>query len=147
MEQTTSFPFEVFIMKQFSNLNSGKLSAINGLPKITTYAKLLCVSYIFSALLLLLIAFLLYKMKLGSGPIQAMVYGTYILSCLIGGFLIGKSAGQRRFFWGMLFGALYFLILLGLSFVIGKEICQGTGHMLMVLAMCLGAGCFGGMIS
>lgn len=132
-------------VKQSSN--SAKIPGINGFPTVITYVKLLCVSYILSALLLLLTAFLLYQMKLGAGPVQAMVYGIYVLSCAIGGFLAGRSSGQRRFFWGLLFGAFYFLILLGTSFAIGKEICQGTGHMLTALGICLAAGCVGGMIS
>ena len=132
-------------MKQSSN--NAKIPGINGFPTVITYVKLLCVSYILTALLLLLIAFLLYQMKLGTGPVQAMVYGIYALACAAGGFLAGKSSGQRRFFWGLLFGVLYFLVLLGASFAIGKEICQGTGHMLTALGICLAAGCAGGMIS
>ncbi len=132
-------------MRHSSDNASG--SGRNKFPAVSAYIRMLCIAYLVSALLLLFLAFLLLQMKLGSGPVRAMVYAIYAIVCAAGGFLIGKSSGQRRFLWGLLFGAFYFLILLGVSFAIGRAICQGSGNLMAALGICLAAGCVGGMLS
>lgn len=115
--------------------------------KIKTFTKFLCFSYIISIFLLIIIAFILYKMKLESNTSQMLVYGIYIISCLFGGFFIGKSIGQRRFLWGLLFGLLYMAILILISFLVPFETNPETGHIITAFSMCLASGCIGGMIS
>lgn len=131
-----------------------KLSPTNHFSKPKTYIKSLCISYLISIILLLFVSFLLYKIKFEENITQIFVYGIYIISCLLGGFFIGKSIGQRRFLWGLMFGLVYFIVLLFISFCIPMETTsiqtethQETGHILTVLAICLASGCVGGMIS
>ncbi|MDI9241587.1 TIGR04086 family membrane protein [Fusibacillus kribbianus] len=107
----------------------------------------LLLSYVLSGLLLLLLSFLLYKMKLSRDQIQAGVYIIYVLSCFFGGFLSGKQLKTRRFLWGGLSGLLYFGILLLLSLLLGKGIQSGLSRLLLSLGLCAGSGVIGGMLS
>ena len=106
----------------------------------------LLLSYVLSGLLLLLLSFLLYKMKLSRDQIQAGVYIIYGLSCFFGGFLSGKQLKTRRFLWGGLSGLLYFGILLLLSLLLGKGIQSGLSRLLLSLGLCAGSGVIGGML-
>ena len=66
----------------------------------------LLASYLLSGVLLLILSFALYRLKLGEEQVNAAVYGVYVIACLFGGFLAGKAALSSRFFWGMLTGIL-----------------------------------------
>ncbi|MEY8337835.1 TIGR04086 family membrane protein [Lachnospiraceae bacterium 62-35] len=107
----------------------------------------LLISYSFTAVLLVILAFLLYQFHLGEKQIGLAVDVIYVFTCLIGGFIAGKTVRQRRFLWGILAGSLYFLILLAVSFALQKGFASDTSAMIRVLAMCAGGGMIGGMIS
>lgn len=124
-----------------------KRSPQNSLGKLKTYAKFICITYIISIILLLFVAFLLYKMKFEENTTQMLVYGIYIVSCVFGGCCIGKSIGQRRFLWGLLFGLVYVAILFLISLCFQTETNPETGHTITVFVICLASGCIGGMLS
>ena len=107
----------------------------------------LLLSYIITLILLLIIAFLLYKFKLSSGQLNIGITLTYILSCFISGFILGKKAKVKRYFWGGLNGILYFLVLLLISFIFGSPFDNGFGQIALTFALCFGGGAAGGMIS
>lgn len=104
-------------------------------------------SYLLSGLLILGLAFALYKLRLQEGQVQFSVYLIYLISCLAGGLICGKSIRQKRFLWGMLLGILYFAVL----YVIARLLHQGMGagpeQLLVNMALCAAAGCAGGMLS
>ncbi|MCI8551215.1 MAG: TIGR04086 family membrane protein [Lachnospiraceae bacterium] len=104
-------------------------------------------SYILTGILLLLLSFLLYKMKLSKDQIRIGVYAIYVLSCLFGGFLAGKQIKNRRFIWGALTGMLYFAILFVISLLLNKGLHTGIPGLLLSFALCAGSGTIGGMIS
>ena len=68
----------------------------------------LLISYLLSGILLLVMSFALYKLKLKEAQINTAVYAVYVIACLVGGILSGKALQNRRFFWGLLTGLLYF---------------------------------------
>lgn len=107
----------------------------------------LLISYILSGLLLLGLAFVLYKLKIKEAQINMAVYAIYVIACLIGGFLAGKQIGQRRFFWGMLSGLLYFLVLFAVSWILKDGGSFDMARVTTVMACCLGGGTAGGMMS
>ena len=72
---------------------------------------LLC-AYIISGLLLLLLTFLLYKFNINEGKVAAGIIMIYVVSTFVGGFIIGKLSGTRKFLWGLTCGILYFALLL-----------------------------------
>ena len=107
----------------------------------------LLITYLVSAVLLAVLAFSLFKFRLPEGQVDLGVNAVYILSCLIGGFLAGRSMHTRRFVWGLLTGLLYFGLLLLMSFLQDKGIAEDPSRILMVLAMCTLSGMAGGMLS
>lgn len=104
-------------------------------------------SYVLSGILLLLLSFLLYKLKLSKNQIHTGVYAIYVLSGFFGGFLAGKQIKTRRFLWGALSGFLYFAVLLLLSLLLHRGIQTGLPGILLCFGLCTGSGTIGGMIS
>ena len=91
----------------------------------------LLIMYILTGVALFVLAFLLYKMELTENIVTIGITAIYVVSGLLGGIIIGKRMKTRRFLWGIIMGAAYFLVLL-----IG-----------LTLVMCMGAGMIGGMVS
>lgn len=104
-------------------------------------------SFFLALLLLIGLTFLLYKFRLGESQITAGICGIYILTCLFGGFLSGKSIKTYRFFWGLLTGILYFICLLLTSALQDSGITSNLSHLLFIGGICAGSGMVGGMIS
>lgn len=104
-------------------------------------------SYILSGILLLGLALVLYKLKIKEAQINTAVYVVYIVSCLTGGFFAGRRIGQRRFFWGMLSGLLYFIVLFAVSWVLKDGSALDMTRVITVMACCLAGGTAGGMMS
>ncbi|MDO4325727.1 MAG: TIGR04086 family membrane protein [bacterium] len=115
--------------------------------RIFSLFKTLLFSYILTGLLLLLLAFGLYKFHLKESQITIGVNAIYIITCFIGGFIAGKSIRQRRFFWGLCLGFLYFACLFLASFAITKTLPENLTQSLLNLAMCAGSATLGGMLS
>lgn len=118
-----------------------------GISKGKAMLRSLLISYIFTGVLLVVLAFLLYRFRLGEKQVAMAVNAIYLLTCLIGGLVAGKAVGQRRFFWGLAAGVLYFLILLGVSFAMQKGLNSEIPELMRVLALCAAGGTLGGMIS
>jgi putative membrane protein (TIGR04086 family) len=68
--------------------------------KVVVILRDLLVSYIITGLLLMLLAFLMLKADVSGMILNGGILLTYILSSFTGGFLLGKSAEQKRFLWG-----------------------------------------------
>ena len=69
--------------------------------------KALLLSYAITGILLLGLAFLLYKLGLGESQVNLGIMVTYIISCLAGGFYMGRKGKNRRFLWGMWMGKVF----------------------------------------
>lgn len=110
-------------------------------------AKALIFSYIVTAVILLLLSFILYKVQIPSGVVSVGVILAYILSTFVGGFFIGKKVEARKFLWGIAIGAIYFLLVIIISIVMNKAAFGSAGSIVTVLGMCLLGGMLGGMIS
>ncbi len=107
----------------------------------------LLIAYLLSAILLVVMTVLLYKFRLSEFQITVGIYATYLLSCLLGGFLAGKAMKTRRFFWGLLTGVLYFAVLFAMSSLQDQAVTSELPHILMILGLCAGSGMVGGMLS
>ena len=111
------------------------------------FVKTLLISYIITVLLMFLLAFILYKLRLDSAQASMGVTVIYLLSCGIGGFVTGKQMKSRRLLWGLLSGALYFAVLLLLSLAVGGGLQGDIKSVLSVLAPCLIGSAAGAFIS
>ena len=119
---------------------------VNSVIKPIQILKALLASYIVTALLLLLLTFLLYKFGLDEKKVEIGILIVYLVSDFIGGMIAGKLAGTRRFLWGTLIGILYFALLLMISIGVYRTI-QGGSSMLVSFALCVAGGMLGGMLS
>ena len=97
----------------------------------------LLISYVLSGLLLGALAFALYKLRLKEGQVNLIVYLVYLAACL----------RQRRFFWGLLSGLFYFLILFAVSWAMNPWSALDTERSVTVMAVCALGGMLGGMFS
>ena len=97
--------------------------------------------------MLLLMTLLFYKVQINNNKIMIGVYITYVLSNFVGGFIFGKIAGRKKYLYGMLVGAVYFVVLLIISIIVLKGTNVFTDEFLFALIACIAGGMLGGMIS
>ena len=109
--------------------------------------KSLLFSYILTGVLLAVLAFLLYKMGLDEKIVSIAIIVIYVAATFFGGFVTGKKMGSRRFWWGLVMGGAYFLILTVVSLCVGKGNIQIGNSFFTTFALCAGGGMLGGMLS
>ncbi|MCM1025438.1 MAG: TIGR04086 family membrane protein [Roseburia sp.] len=108
--------------------------------------KSLLFAYALTGTLLALLSLLLYKMNLGERLVAIGIIVIYAASTFLAGFLAGKRMKSRRFLWGLLEGAAYFLVLALLSFLAGGHDMALGRSFFTTLALCAGGGMLGGML-
>ena len=104
----------------------------------------LLVMYIISGLLLVLLALIVSRVEKEDAVAQVGVIVIYVLSCGIGGFVLGK---WKKFLWGLLVGILYVATLLGAALWIQKGSLPPIPYMGTASAICIGSAMLGGMLS
>lgn len=109
--------------------------------------KALLLSYAVTGISLLILAFLMYKMRLGESQVNLGILLIYIVSCLVGGFFMGKKAEARRFLWGMGLGGSYALLLSAVTFLTEHQARGDVKELLLLFFLCLMGGTLGGMLS
>ena len=109
--------------------------------------KTLIASYVLTGILLVLSAFLMYKMQLGELQIRLFVILIYGVATIVGGFLYGKIKGCKRVLNGALIGALYFVLLILISCIANGGFESGIGKNMISLSICVVGGIIGGIIS
>lgn len=104
-------------------------------------------AYVVTGILLLLLALFVYKLNLEEKQVTIAVMAIYLVSTFVGGFMIGKWNRVRKFWWGMLVGAGYFMLLLIVSFGIYHSLKNGGVNVVTAMFLCLGGGLLGGMLA
>lgn len=115
--------------------------------KIIWLLKALLFSYVVTGISLLLLSVLLYKFEWNEHLVSAAIVAVYVLSTVVGGIVIGKLVRTRRFFWGLLLGNLYFILLLVITIILYRSLSGNGLNMLTACILCTGGGMTGGMIS
>ena len=118
----------------------------SGKPVVISLLTGLAKMYFVTALLLVILSVLVWKMQLQKNLVSAGVIATYIISCLVGGLAIGKKVEKRRFLWGMLAGILYFAVLIGGTFLFEHTVESETNYLVTVFVMCMFSGMAGAII-
>lgn len=108
---------------------------------------ILVTMYIITGILLLLLAFLMYKMDLAEPVVNGAIIAIYIIAGFFGGFLIGKKTGTKKYLWGLLMGALYYGVLLFVGALLHQGLDAEPVHLLSTMVLCLLSATAGGMIS
>lgn len=107
----------------------------------------LLISYIVTVIVLLVIAFFLYKMNLSEKIVSGGIIITYIAATFLGGFLAGKKMKTRRYLWGLGIGFAYYVVFIILSLIINRGDMEMSRTILTTLVLCMGGGMLGGMLS
>lgn len=115
-------------------------------PAMAVFAAVF-VMFILSGLLLLLLALLLYKMDLSESVVKIGIVVIYVISGIVGGFLMGKITREQKFLWGLAAGVIYFVILLAVSAVVKGGFEMELTKVAATLILCGASGMAGGMIS
>lgn len=123
------------------------LKKLNLSSRFTFILKCLLISYLITTGLLLLLALMLYRFGLSEKVVSICIIAIYIIVTFLAGFLAGKREGNRKFLWGLLMGALYFIILILVSLIVNHGINAVSGNFFTVLLLCCGSGMLGGMVS
>ena len=97
--------------------------------------------------MLVILAFLLFKLKLSESVINGTIIIIYMAACFLGGFLAGKKMKKRKYAWGLLMGAAYFIVFMILSLIINKGDVEVSKTILTTMVLCCGGGMLGGMLS
>ena len=108
---------------------------------------ILVTMYIITGILLLLLAFLMYKMDLAEPVVNGALIAIYIIAGFFGGCLMGKKAGVKKYLWGLLMGALYYGVLLLVGVILHQGLDAEPVHLLSTMVLCLLSATAGGMIS
>lgn len=115
--------------------------------KVMWVLKSLLASYIVTGILLLILTFLVYKFELDEQIVVGVIVAIYVVSTFTGGFIIGKLTEVRKFLWGMVIGAIYVLLLFLISYGVYREFNTNGLNVITTVALCVGGGTLGGMIS
>lgn len=107
--------------------------------------KILLAMYFVTGILLLILSAMLYKMQLSESVVSIGIVVIYVASGFLGGFLSGKVMKKKKFLWGMIMGACYFLILMIGSIVFQKGINMELSRFFTTLILCTASGMIGGM--
>lgn len=115
--------------------------------KFATVIKGLIFSYAVTGILLVLLAFLVYKFRLGESVTDMAIVAIYVVVTFIGAFITGKRVKEQKFLWGLLLGVLYIAIISAVAVIIGQAFQVASTANLATAALCIGGGLLGGMLS
>lgn len=114
--------------------------------RIMKVVSTLLIMYVLTGVLLLLLAFLLFRFQLNEKAVSVGILMIYVVSCFLGGRRMAKKMRVRRFLWGILVGGVYFLVLLLGSLLLNHGLSQEYVHLAATFVMCVAAGMIGGML-
>ncbi len=134
------------MVQDSKKMQSRQMISGGGVP-VFFLLKSLLFAYILTAGMLLFLAFLLYKLQLSEKPVSIGIIVIYVLATLFAGFVTGKKMGSRKFLWGLLMGAAYFIVLAVVSLIVKQGPEALTNSFFTTLALCAGGGMLGGMLS
>lgn len=110
-------------------------------------SKALVFASVFTLLILLFTALLMYKADLSMDAAGYVLMLAYVGAPFLGALYLGKKVVEKRYLWGLVVGICYFLLFLVFSLSMrGVEQLNWSAE-LRVLLMALVGGVFGGMLS
>ena len=104
-------------------------------------------STLFMSLATLLLALVMFKTQWGDSVMFPLMIIFFCLSAFVGGLYFAKHTSARRFLWGIGFGAAFFAVYLTVTYFLSTDNSLFSDNSLLYLAVSLGGGCLGGMLS
>lgn len=111
-----------------------------------TLLKILLLMYIITGVMLLILTLLLSKLQLTEGAVSVAVVAIYVLSGFVGGLAAGKRMKSRKFFWGMVMGGCYFVVLVLGSVLFHQGLEMDLTRFATTLVLCIASGMVEGMV-
>lgn len=118
-----------------------------GCNPLLTLLKCLLASFVLTGILLLLLAFLLFKLSLTEKIVSIAIIVIYVAASFVAGLLTGKMLKRRRFLWGFVEGVVYFLVLFVLSIILNGSAAVLADSCFTTFILCAAGGTLGGMLS
>ena len=115
--------------------------------KFGIVVKGLIFSYALTAVLLMVLAFLVFKFQFGESVTNVAIIAIYVAVTFLGAFITGKNVKEQKFLWGFLLGLFYILIISVLAVIIGQTFDVMNTANFTTAALCIGGGLLGGMLS
>ncbi|MCH5251837.1 MAG: TIGR04086 family membrane protein [Lachnospiraceae bacterium] len=103
-------------------------------------------AYGISAVLLVILAFLMFQWDISEGVVRGGIIFAYVFSCFISGMVVSSHHTGRKYLWGLLMGAIYYIILLITSMICNRALFMNIPGILPALFLCLFGGMLGGML-
>jgi len=114
--------------------------------KVLNVLKAILISYIVSAILLVVLAFIMYKTGLGKTQVEIGVKVIYTISSFAAGLVIALKEKRRRLFWGMAMGVAYMMIIIVVSLIVNKGILVNIIDIAINLGICIIGGGLGALL-
>ena len=106
----------------------------------------LIVSAVITGAAIAILSLIAYFFRFSDGKINVGVVVINILACLVGGLVAGRGMKEKKYLWGLALGALYVLILFGLSCIFSPAGGVSITSYITTILICLGSGMLGGMV-
>ncbi len=103
-------------------------------------------AFLLSAIILILLAFLLYRFDVTESVVRGGIVADYVFSCFIGGMVVSKRQKGKRYLWGILAGVLYYVIILVVSMIVNQKIFVNIPGVVSTGVLCILGGMLGGML-
>lgn len=123
------------------------VEVLHGKGKVLQLLKGLVLSGFVTAGILFLLAFAMLKFQPMAGKMELCILFTYVFACLVGGIYCGHKAGSRKFFWGLLLGCIYFVLLLAISYMGDRAVQSTLVQGVTAFVLCACGGMLGGMLA
>lgn len=115
--------------------------------KLISLLKALVVSYIITGVLLLAVAFVLYKFGISESTVNVAIIVVYVVASFVGGFIAGKLVKEKKYIWGCFLGLAYMAVICVVSFIMNGTLNFSGSSAVSALLLCIGGGMLGGMLS
>ncbi len=115
--------------------------------KIGIVIKGLIFSYAITGVLLAVLAFLVFRFGLSESITDVTITAIYVVVTFLGAFIVGKRVKERKFLWGFLLGFFYIVIISAVAIALGQVFDVTSTANLSTVALCVGGGLLGGMLS
>lgn len=116
-------------------------------PPVVRILQCLLFGYLITGVMLLLLAALLYRLKLSEQVVSVGIILVYVVSSLVSGLIAGKKAGSNKYLWGLLQGCLYFVVLLLVTLIVRRTLSDFGSNLVTTFLLCAGSGMLGGMLA
>lgn len=108
--------------------------------------RLLVACYIITGVFLAVLAFVVYKISPSEQFVSGAILFSYVLSTFIGGMILGKMMGKRKYLWGIVFGLMYFAVVFAVSLTMNPVVGETFRNAVTVCMLCISGGMLGGML-